>query len=246
MPKLIHTLALLTLGTLTAVSAHAHQIWLEQAPGSEGATLNFGEFGDNLRETSPGLLDKLGRPIATLLSARGLRQAAASKKPNGFLLPFQAAQGESIVAQDAQYPLYAMPQVGPQAKGWYVPAARLATEWAAQPPRLTFDLVTTGTPGELKVVFKGQALAKVKVNLVTASGWAKEALSDELGLVKFDLPWRGTYVAEASHNDKAPGERVGLQGPEKYDAASYVTTLTFVQVDGLPALPASPPATPSQ
>lgn len=246
MHKLIHTLALLTLGSLTAASAQAHQIWLEQAPGAEGATLNFGEFGDNLRETSPGLLDKLGRPMATLLSPRGERQQALTKKPHGFVLPFQAAQGESIVAEDALYPLYAMPQVGPQAKGWYVPAARLVTQWTAQPPRLTFDLVTTGTPGELKVVFKGQALAKVKVNLVTASGWAKEARSDEQGLVKFDLPWRGTYVAEASHSDKTPGERTGLQGPEKYDAASYVTTLTYVQADGLPALPASPAATPSR
>ena len=40
-----------------AGSASAHHLWLE-ADG-QGARLYFGEFDENLREASPGLLDRL-------------------------------------------------------------------------------------------------------------------------------------------------------------------------------------------
>lgn len=49
--------ALLAAASATAVTtAHAHQVWLESAGGQ--ARLHFGEFNENLRETSPGSLDK--------------------------------------------------------------------------------------------------------------------------------------------------------------------------------------------
>ena len=99
-----------------------------------------------------------------------------------------------------------------------------------------------GTPGEFKLVFKGQPLPKTKVSLVTQSGWAKEGRTDAQGLVKFDMPWQGTYVAEASHTDRTPGER----GADKYDGVSYVTTLTYVKADGVAPIPAGPAATPNK
>ena len=40
----------------TGLAAQAHQVWLEHS-GSQ-AKLHFGEYNDNVRETSPGLLDK--------------------------------------------------------------------------------------------------------------------------------------------------------------------------------------------
>eukprot|EP01031_Cornospumella_fuschlensis_P020190 gene20190-24753_t len=104
-----------TFNTLTAALAllsfagiaQAHQIWLEQPAGQKTAIVRFGEFGENLRETSPGLLDKFGKPTATLLSAKGEQAVDARKTPTGFELPFGAARGDSIVAEDAAYPLYA-------------------------------------------------------------------------------------------------------------------------------------------
>lgn len=234
---LIATLALLGLAT----AAQAHQIWLEQ-PAGQRAVIRFGEFGDNLREASPGLLDKFVKPTGTLVSTQGEKIGEGTKTGDGFLLPFRAGQGETIVAEDASYPLYTMKQGDKETKNWYHPAARLITGFTAQTPKLAFDIVPTGTPGELKLVFKGQPLPKTKVALVTQSGWAKEGRTDAQGVVKFDMPWQGTYVAEASHTDRTPGER----GADKYDGVSYVTTLTYVKADGVAPIPAGPVAPPNK
>jgi uncharacterized GH25 family protein len=226
-------------------SAQAHQIWIEQAEG-QNAVIRFGEFGENLREVSPGLLDKFGKPTGTLVSAKGEQKSDATKTANGFTLPFKVAAGDGIVAEDASYPFYTSKQQDKQITGWYYPAARLITGFAEQKPRLVLDLVPTGQDGQYKLIFKGQPKAKTKVTLVTESGWSKEAHTDEQGLVKFDMPWKGTYVAEVSFNDRNAGERAGANGAEKYDAVSYATTVTYVNANGLPPLPAGPPATPGK
>ncbi|NEW87520.1 cobalt ABC transporter substrate-binding protein [Rhodopseudomonas sp. WA056] len=232
---------LATLGAMT--SAQAHQIWIEQADG--GAVVRFGEFGENLREVSPGLLDKFSKVTATLLSAMGEQKAEASKIASGFKLPFAAAAGDSIVVEDAGYPLYTWKQQDKEVRNWFYPAARLITGFAAQQPKLPLDLVPTGQPGQFKLVFKDQPKPKIKVTLATQSGWAKEAHTDAQGLVTFDMPWQGVYVAEVSMNDKTAGERAGPNGAEPYDAVSYATTVTYEKADGLPPLPAGPPAPPS-
>ncbi|MCG6203214.1 DUF4198 domain-containing protein [Rhodopseudomonas sp. HC1] len=224
----------------TALPAQAHQIWIEQADG-KNAVVRFGEFGENLREASPGLLDKFGKVTATLLSAKGEQKADATKTADGFTLPFAASAGEALVAEDANYPLYTWKQQDKDVRNWFYPAARFITGSAAQPPKLVLDLVPTGQPGQFKLVFKDQPKPKTKVTLTTQSGWAKEEHSDAQGLVSFEMPWKGTYVAEVSVNDKTAGER----GGEKYDAVSYATSVTFVQADGLPPIPAGPPAKPA-
>ena len=228
-----------------ATASQAHQIWLEQ-PAGQSAVIRFGEFGENLRETSPGLLDKFGQPTATLVSAQGEKKADGSKAAQGFTLPFKAAKGESIVAEDAGYPLYTLKQGDKESKNWYHPAARLITGFAPQEAKLAFDIVPAGAPGEFRLVFKGQPLPKAKVTLVTQSGWSKDGRTDAQGLVRFDMPWKGTYVAEASHTDRTGGERPGTAGPDKYDGVSYVTTLTYVKAEGVAPIAAGPAATPNQ
>jgi len=246
MTKTFNTLsaALALLGFATV--AQAHQIWLEQPAGQKTAIVRFGEFGENLRETSPGLLDKFGKPTATLLSTKGEQAVDARKSGAGFELPFGAARGDSIVAEDAAYPLYAGKQAGKDTMNWYLPAARLITSFAAQQPKLALDLVPTGNAGEFKLFLKGEPKPKTKVALVTQSGWAKEGHTDEQGLVKFDMPWKGTYVAEVSVTDRTAGERPGANGPEKFDSVSYVTTVTYVKATGTAPLPAGPAATPNK
>ncbi len=224
-----------------AVSTQAHQIWIEQ-PDGRNAVIHFGEFGENLREGSPGLLDKFIKPAGTLISATGERNSDAAKSATGFTLPFKAVAGESIVAEDAHYPLYTWNST----TNWYHPAARLITSFAEQQPRLTLDLVPAGQPGRFRLFFKGQPRAKTKVTLVTQSGWSKDGQTDEQGMVEFDMPWKGVYVAEVSVNDRSSGERPGANGPEKYDGVSYVTTTTYVHVEGLPPIPAGAAAAPSK
>ncbi|MDP3692695.1 cobalt ABC transporter substrate-binding protein [Bradyrhizobium sp.] len=239
-----HFLAIAALLALVTPS-QAHQIWIEQADG-QNAVVRFGEYGQNLREVSPGLLDKFAKPTATLISAKGEQKADATKTASGFTLPFSAAPGDGLVAEDASYPLYTWKQQGKDVTNRYYPAARFVTGLAAQQPKLVLDLVPTGQAGQFKLFFKDQPKAKTKVTLVTESGWSKEAHTDEQGLVTFDMPWKGVYVAEVSFNDRSAGERAGTSGPERYDAVSYATTVTYVNAGGLAPIPAGPPATPGK
>lgn len=239
-------LSVVTIAFIAVVTpAQAHQIWIEQ-PDGQNAVVRFGEFGENLREASPGLLDKFTKPTGTLISARGEQKSDAAKTADGFALPFKAAPGDGIVAEDASYPLYTTKQQGKEITGWYYPAARFITGFTAQPPKLMLDLVPTGQAGQFKLVFKDQPKGKTKVTLVTQSGWSKEAQTDEQGLVTFDMPWTGLYVAEVSFNDRSAGERAGTNGAEKYDTVSYATTVTYLNANGLAPIPAGAPATPGK
>lgn len=224
-------------------SAQAHHVWLEQ--DAQGAKLYFGEFGDNLREASPGLLDKFIQPVAHKLSAKGSEALTVSKTANGFALSARAARGESLVAEEAGYPISERKDGEKLTRSLYVPAARLAMDYGKQEPRLTLDLLPTGTRTgdsvEVQVFYKGLPLPKAKVELVTPSGWSQAHQTDEQGKLTVKLPWKGSYVLEVKHAGGA-GER----GAEKYDRASYVTSLTMMQSEGLAALPASPAVTPNK
>jgi hypothetical protein len=220
--------ALLALST----AAQAHQIWIEQAPG-QNAQVRFGEFGESLREASPGPLDTLGLPTATLISGKTEKAGDGVKTSNGFTLPFTAAQGDTVVAEAANYPLYKVKRGDHEATNWYFPSARLVTDFAQQSPRLALDLVPAGKHGEFQLFFRGKPLPKAKVSLMTQSGWAREKSTDEQGKVAFDLPWKGTYVAEVSHDEQVPGERRGASGPETYHGVAFVTSVTYVKPEGV-------------
>jgi hypothetical protein len=166
--------------------------------------------------------------VSALLAASGASQAHQ--------IWLEQPAGESAVIRFGDQEL----------RNWYHPAARLITGFAAQAPRLTLDVVPSGKAGEFKVIYKGQPLPKAKVVLTVQSGWSKEAHADEQGLVQFDMPWKGTYVAEATHDERSGGERTGPNGAEKYDGVHYVTSVTYVKADGAAAIPAGPAAKPNK
>jgi len=230
---------LLTLLVLSAPAAQAHHIWLEQ----DGKTvkLQFGEFALNQRETTPGLLDKFSAPTATLIGASGERALKLDKTAKGFVLSGAPAAGEAVVAEDAAYPTWETTNDGKVSQHIWAPAARLATSFAAQAPKLTFDIVPTGKAGQFKVFYKGQPAPKIAVHAIVPSGWSKEATTDAQGAVQFDMPWKSVYVLEASHTDKTGGERAG----KAYATATYVTSLTVTQPNGVAPIPAGPALAPS-
>lgn len=232
--------ALLACAALAAAhTAHAHQVWLENAGGQ--ARLHFGEFNENLRETSPGRLDQFkGVPVL-----EQQRTGAAASRVDGKLgkdaFVYTTTGAPDTLFAKPSYPLIDRSKRNLPAMVWQ-PSAR----WVAgltQPvaPTAPLDLVPTGKPGELKVVYKGAPLPKAKVQLAAPSGWTREVETGEDGTVTFVTPWKGQYVAEVKHSDKTEGTTA--QG-EKYGEASYVTTLTFVLADGMasPALPEPPKA----
>lgn len=231
--------ALLACAAVTAANtAHAHQVWLENAGGQ--ARLHFGEFNENLRETSPGRLDQFkGVPALEQQRAGATAQRVDGQIAKDAFVYTTTGTPDTLFAA-ATYPLIDRSKRNLPAMFWQ-PSARWVAS-LAQPvaPTAPLDLVPTGKPGQLKVVYKGAPLPKAKVQLAAPSGWAREAEADEDGTVTFVTPWKGQYVAEVKHSDKTPGEAQGGQ----YGEASYVTTLTFVLADGMasPALPAPPMA----
>lgn len=216
---------------LLAGQAFAHHVWIEQA--EEGTVLHFGEFADNLREVSPGLLDKFTAARARLVSGKEEQALAVKKASAAFELRGKAGKGEVIVAE-ADYPLFDKKEGDKTTRGAWMPTARFITDFAPQSPLLALDIVPTGKSGEFQVFYRNQPVPKAKVLAIAVSGWSREAQADDAGKVSFSFPWQGTYVLEVKHSDKTPGER----GGEKYDSASYVTSLSFVQQAGM----ASPPA----
>ena len=218
---------------LSATTAQAHQIWLENTDGQ--ARLHFGEFNENLRESSPGALDKfLGAPALDQRSAAGTQRLEGKLGKDAFSYTTQA-DAQALFAT-ASYPLIDRSKRSLPTMLW-VPAARWVANagQAAEANAKALDLVPTGKPGEFKVVFNGAPLPKVQVEMVAPSGWSRGEKSGDDGTVTFALPWKGQYVAEVKHSDKTAGETQG----KTYGEVSYVTTLSFVQKDGLasPALP---------
>jgi hypothetical protein len=237
----------LTLAALLAsVNVQAHQFWIEQ--GAAGATLQFGEFADNVRETSPGLLDSLGRPGATRIDADAEQRLTLNKTASGYTLTTTALPapaknaGASILAFDLHYPVSSDSSTGAPIRWAYTPAARYVTDLSKRQPKLAFDIVPTGRSGQFRVTLNGKPMPKIKVAAVVPSGWTRQAHTDADGMVSFALPWRGLYVIEAVHDDKTAGVRDG----KPYDIASYSTSLSFAQAGGVAALPGAPAGAPGK
>jgi uncharacterized GH25 family protein len=246
--------ALLTLGLGLAgapAAAHAHQVWLEQ--DGKAARLCFGEYAENMREVSPGLLDKFASPTATLIGAKGEKDLTPVKSKEGYVLPARAGKGESLIAQDLAYPIIVRPAKAAaagkpeaaSARTLWTPAARFITDFRAQPAKLTLDIVPTGKAGEFQVVYRGKPLPEAKVDIAAASGWGREAETDAEGKVTFALPWKSSYLVKIHHVDATPGKRKSsATAEEAYDTASYSTSLAFATPTGLPAAPPPPAGKP--
>ncbi|MEY4550872.1 MAG: hypothetical protein RL685_7067 [Pseudomonadota bacterium] len=238
-------LSLLFALALAAVSrpAAAHQVWLE--PAKDGTRLYFGEFGDNLHEVSPGYLDKLSRPTATLLAASGEKTVAVSKQRDAFVIAGRPGKAEALIVVDAEYPVSESKEGDKAIRSVWTPAARFAGSLGAQAPKLTLDVVPTETRGEFQVFFRGKPLPAAELTLTAVSGWARSETSDSSGKVRFTLPWKGTYALLVRHRDDTSGSRPGAKGTETFERSSFGTTLTFVTTEGLISPPAPPAAAPN-
>ncbi len=219
---------------LAAGVASAHHVWIEV--DGANARLFFGEFGENLREASPGSLDRL-QPQAKIQSASGERPLKVEKSPGAFVLAGKIDGTDSVIAEDIRYPVFERKR--DNKKGIYVPAARFVPDRTPRAPALTLDIVPMGGD-RFQVSYKGKPLPKAKVEVITPSGWGREVHAGDDGTFDVALPWRGPYVLEVHHNDTEPGKR----GDEAYDFANYVTSLTVMQPQGIEPLPAPPPAKP--
>ncbi len=231
------------LGVLTLLgvgNASAHHVWLEVQDNQ--AQLYFGEFNMNLREVSGGgLLDKVAGLTASVSGDRKSQALVLQQDKQSFSAALPA-KARSVVAEVTRYALYDKEVDGGKVKAWYRPAARWISDFTAQQPLLTLDVVPTGAANEFKVFYRGQPLAKAEVTVVAESGWSQEMKTSAQGLVQVNLPWNSLYAVEVHHTDNSSGKR----DDEAYALSSFATTLTIRTTKGLPPAPAPTPAAPYQ
>lgn len=233
-----HLLPGLLLGLLLG-TANAHQIWLE--PEGSRLNLHFGEYHENLKETSPGLLDRVPAPAVLIVQDGAAKAATAVKGKEGYALDATAGSKRHVVAEVRNYPVRELKQGETITRSKWIAAARFAPDASAQAARNLLDIVPNGAPGKFRVFFRGQPLAKAKVEMVAPNGWRKEASSNADGELELQPLWRGVYVLEVAHKEAVAGEVDG----EKYDAASFTASLTIVNPDG-PVTERPAAATPHQ
>ena len=214
-----------------AGNASAHHLWLE-ADGT-GAKLYFGEFEENLREASPGLLDRFKPlPEAKVVRTSGPQPLKVEKSPGAFVLTGTIGAADSIVAEQASVTERKQAERVVRTRGHL--AARWVPDLAERAPVLMLDIVPTGTPGAFKVVYDGKPLPKAKLELIAESGWKRELKTDEQGAFTVALPWRGAYVIEIEHVEAKPGG----EGADAHDRKRFVTALSFKVAQGMEGPPA--------
>lgn len=227
---------LLGLAAFVAQPVSAHQLWIEQDGGN--AKLFFGEYGDNLRETSPGMLDKLPSVQAQVVTLEGNDWLTPKKTATAYDLGTRVVRGQVLLAQESRYPSWEKKDGDKSVRTVWIPAARFVPDLGPQEPNLALDVFPGRGVGQFRVTYLNKPLADAKVEVIAPSGWKRELKTDAEGVIRVELPWKGPWAIEVQHTDKNPGERPGATGPEKYDVAMFVTTLTFEQPTG-----AKPPAT---
>jgi hypothetical protein len=224
--------ALLSFGLIG--SAAAHSIWVERE--GDGARLYFGEFDENLREGSPGLLDRLKPEAKVAGSDKALK---LDKQATFFAIAGPLSKDDSIVAENVAVterrgdkPTKVLNRLG----------ARTVADFKELPAVNTLDIVPAGKPGVFKVFYQGKPLAKAKAELIAESGWKRELKTDDQGVFEATLPWRGGYVIEVQHTDATPGKL----GEEAYDSVRCASTLFVRAGDGMQGPPQPPVTTPKR
>jgi hypothetical protein len=231
-------IAFLSLAFVGAASAHS--IWIERE-GDGSVRLYFGEFDENLREASPGLLDRLSPQAKVAGSDKALKvdKAAGYFAAGTAGAPGSPGADDSVVAEDVRInerkgdkPARILTKLG----------ARYVGDFKERPPVNTLDVVPAGKSGLFKVFYQGKPLAKAKLELIAESGWKHEFKSDQEGMIEMPVPWRGAYVIEVQHVDATPGK----QGDDAYDSIRCASTLSFRVADGLQGPPQPPVVTPKR
>jgi uncharacterized GH25 family protein len=214
-------LLVVVLVTLFLVSSvRAHYVWLER-DGDGPARAYLGEWVDDIREKTGGMLDRIKAPRVLL----GANTESLPVKRNENNLEFQTkGRGDVRLVEDS------MPPREDKEKGcitktiYYAKAGR--SETAA---KLDLEFVPTAPNGNILVLmFRGAPLPKAEVTIVGPSKWQKPLVTNDKGQITLPTPWAGRYVLEVTHFDeKAGGDN------EKFDRMRHISSLSFVHRDGI-------------
>ena len=202
-------------------TAHAHFLWLER-DGDGPARAYFGEWIDDIREKTGGLLDRFKAPRVYL----GTSTEPLPVKRNDNNLEINAKGRGDVRFVDSSVPAREDKEKGGATKTIYYAKAGRA-ETAA---KLDLELVPTVANGNIFVlIFSGTPLPKAELTIIGPSKWEKPLVTDEQGRVTLPTPtpWAGRYVLEVTH------EKAGGSGEEKFNHTRHISSLSFVQQNGM-------------
>lgn len=221
MSKLISVVTMLATLSL-APSVHAHFVWLER-DGEGPAQAYFGEWIDDIREKTGGLLDRFKAPRAFL----GAGSELLPVKRNDNNLEINAKGRGDVRFVDSSVPARKDKEKGGATKTiYYAKAGRAETA-----TKLDLELVPTAPNGNTFVLlFFAAPLPKAELTIIGPSKWEKPLVTDEQGRVTLPTPWAGRYVLEVTHFD----DKAGGSGNEKFNRTRHISSLSFVQQSGIP------------
>jgi hypothetical protein len=202
-------------------SAHAHYVWLER-DGDGPARAYLGEWIDDVREKSGGLLDRVRAPRVFL----GASSEPLPLKRNENNLEIEVkGRGDVRLVENSMPPREDKEKGGATKTIYYAKAGR--EETAAI---IDLELVPTVPAGNTFVLmFFGKPLPQSEVIIVGPPKWQKPLTTNDDGQVTLPTPWAGRYVLEVIHFD----EKAGGSGAEKFTRTRHISSLSFVRERGI-------------
>ena len=202
-------------------TAHAHFVWLER-DGDGPARAYFGEWIDDIRERTGGLLNRFKAPRVFI----GASDEPLPVKRNENNLEFAVKGRGDVRFVDSGVPPREDKEKGGVTKTiYYAKAGR--SETAA---KLDLELVPTQVNGKTFVLlFFAAPLTKAELTIIGPSKWEKPLVTDDQGRVTLPTPWAGRYVLEITYFDEKPGG----SGEEKFSRTRHISSLSFVQSNGI-------------
>ncbi len=218
---MLHLIVSAVLLLALSESAHAHFLWLER-DGDGPARAYFGEWIDDIREKTGGLLDRFKAPRAFL----GASSEALPVKRNDNHLEIGAKGRGDVRFVDSGVPPREDKEKGGSTKTIYY-AKHGRSETAT---KLDLEFVPTVANGKtFALIFLGAPLPKAELTIIGPSKWEKPLVTNDQGRVTLPTPWAGRYVLEVTHFDEKPGG----SGEEKFSRTRHISSLSFVQQNGM-------------
>jgi uncharacterized GH25 family protein len=199
------------LGCVLSLNVSAHALWLER--GTPASKLYFGEYAENLRESSPGRLDSIVEPEAMIIDQAGTAKSVTPSRENTH---FSLPDGATVLVQARRQPIRESQGGAPTPIQRRFLYARLGNGGS-----LPLDLQDNGN--RLRLTFMGEPVPKAEIVVIAPSGWEKHLRTDEKGEASFSPPESGLYVVEAKHELNKPGE---LEG-KAYAVEGHKVTLSL-------------------
>lgn len=227
-------------GMLFAVGvAQAHYLWLE--PDQAGARLFYGEAEGGFKERSPGKLDTIKSPRASVLDQTSgqLKALRVSRAADHFSIGEIGGDGKdsTFLAAEESLEVRDLTKHGlGMAKSNYY-ARHGQPKSASEQVFLALD-VQGRDFNKLTVLYRGQALKGAKVEVIAPNTWVQEHRTDGHGNVVINAPWRGPYIVHVLHVDATQGEFDG----KRHESLRNHFTYTFLKADGADPGPAVPPS----